>query len=64
MLLTRGPRQRFGPLQSFFARYQVRPDLAAGQTVSIEILRWPAVGKADLEAAAFRYGLMLDQSDV
>ena len=53
-----------GLLQSHFAGDHVRPQPAAGQVFPIEILRRPAVRETDLEAAALRHGLMLDDADV
>ena len=48
-------------LQGHVAGDQVRPEPAAGQVFPVEILRWSPVREADLEAAALRYGLMLDE---
>jgi hypothetical protein len=48
--------------QGCLAVDQVRPEPAAGQIIPIEILRPPASGKADLEAAALRDDFVLDQA--
>jgi hypothetical protein len=48
--------------QGCLAVDQVRPEPAAGQIIPIEILRLPASGKADLEAAALRDDFVLDQA--
>ena len=53
------PRQRLGLFERLRARQRLRSQPPAGEIVEVEVLRDPAVGEADFEAAAARNGFML-----
>ena len=46
---ARARRQGLGLLQGGFSVEQVGPGAAGSEVIPIEVLRWPAIGEADLE---------------
>ena len=58
-----GPSKRLGLLHGSLAVDQVRPEPAARQIILIKIHRSLPSGKRTAKPAAFRHGLVLDQSD-